>query len=225
MSAATATAHGQPPTVTVAVLAKAPVAGRVKTRLCPPCTPAEAALLARAALEDTIEAVLATDGTRAVVVLDGDGGGWLPLDLPVVAQRRGDLGDRLQGAVDDLGGPVLVLGMDTPQVTPLQLADAVAALLAPGVDAVLGPAADGGYWSIGLRTGRSGLFTGVPMSVDTTAREQRLRLRSLGLSWTELDELRDVDTISDAREVAAGCPSTRFAATLQGVEHRLARGA
>lgn len=198
--------------VALALLAKAPVAGRVKTRLCPPCSPHEAAALARAALEDTLDAMLATPGTKPVVVLDGEPGDWLPDGIPVVAQRSGDLGDRLQGALDDVGGPVLVIGMDTPQVTAPLLTAAATALLTPGTDAVLGPAADGGYWLIGVRAPRPGLFTGVAMSVDTTAQDQRLRLGALGLTWTELDELRDVDGIDDAREVAAAAPRSRFAA-------------
>ena len=200
--------------VALALLAKAPVAGRVKTRLCPPCSPQEAAALARAALEDTLEAMLSTPGTTPVVVLDGEPGDWLPDGIPVVAQRSGDLGDRLQGALDDVGGPVLVIGMDTPQVAAPLLATAASALLAPGTDAVLGPAADGGYWLIGVRAPQPGLFTGVAMSVDTTAYEQRARLRALGLTWTELEVLRDVDGIADAREVAATAPRSRFAAAL-----------
>jgi hypothetical protein len=205
--------------VVLAVLAKAPVPGRVKTRLCPPCSPTEAALLARAALEDTLEAVLRTTGTRPVVVLDGEAGDWLPPGVPVVAQRAGDLAERLQGALDDLGGPVIVVGMDTPQLTPVLLAGAADALLAPGVDAVLGPAADGGYWSIGVRGPCPDLFAGVPMSVDTTARDQRARMRSLGLHWTELTQLRDVDGIADAREVALATPGSRFARALHGFHH------
>lgn len=208
-----------PSHVVLAVLAKAPVPGRVKTRLCPPCSPTEAALLARAALEDTLEAVLATAGTRPVVVLDGEAGDWLPPGVPVVAQRAGDLGDRLQGALDDVGSPVIVVGMDTPQLTPALLAGAATALLAPGVDAVLGPAADGGYWSIGVRGPCPGLFVGVPMSLDTTARDQRARMRELRLRWSELAVLRDVDGIADAREVALATPGSRFARALQGFRH------
>lgn len=198
--------------VALALLAKAPVAGRVKTRLCPPCSPEQAAALARASLEDTLDAMLTTPGTRPVVVLDGEPGDWLPDGIPVVAQRSGDLGDRLQGALDDIGGPVLVIGMDTPQLTSALLSTAKAALLAPGTDAVLGPAADGGYWLIGVRASQPGLFAGVAMSVDSTAHEQRARLGALGLTWTELEVLRDVDGIADARDVAATAPRSRFAA-------------
>ena len=202
----------------LALLAKAPVAGRVKTRLCPPCSPDEAALLARAALEDTLTAMLATAGTRSVVVLDGDPGDWLPPGLPVVAQREGDLADRLQGAVDDVGGPVLIIGMDTPQLTPSVLHRARRSLLAPAIDAVLGPAVDGGFWAIGFKARHPGLFEGVSMSVATTAREQRERLRSLALRWTDLEVMRDVDRMSDARAVALAAPGSRFASALRLVD-------
>jgi hypothetical protein len=208
----------QDPPVILALLAKAPVAGRVKTRLCPPCSPEQAARLAQAALEDTLAAVLGTPGTRPVVVLDGEPGGWLPSGVAVVAQRSGDLAHRLQGTIDDLGGPVVVIGMDTPQLTPSVLGTAVTSLLAPGADAVLGPAADGGYWAIGVRTHHADLFANVTMSVSSTAREQRARLRALRLIWTELGLLRDVDDISDAREVALETPDTRFAQVLRAFD-------
>jgi glycosyltransferase A (GT-A) superfamily protein (DUF2064 family) len=102
-------------------------------------------------------------------------------------------------------------------VTPALLRDALATLAAPGVDAVLGPAADGGYWAIGLRWPDPRVFAGVPMSSDTTGRAQRARLRALGLVTAELPRLRDVDTIADARVVAAAWPRTRFAAELRGI--------
>lgn len=218
MSALRGTGSAESPEVLLAILAKAPVPGHVKTRLCPPCSPDEAALLARAALEDTLEAVLATGSARPVVVLEGEPGDWLPVGVPVVGQRHGDLADRLQGAVDDVGGPVLVIGMDTPQLTPSMLHRATRALLVPGVDAVLGPAVDGGYWAIGVKTPHPALFDGVSMSVETTAQEQRARLRSLGLRWTELAVLRDVDSIDDARAVALATPGCRFAAVLRAID-------
>ncbi len=98
----------------MAVLAKAPVPGRVKTRLCPPLTPAQAAELARAALLDTIEACSASAAREVVVILDGSPRPWMPAGIRVIAQRQGDLGNRLLGAVVDLDGRCLVVGMDTP---------------------------------------------------------------------------------------------------------------
>jgi rSAM/selenodomain-associated transferase 1 len=196
------------------VLAKAPRPGRSKTRLCPPCTPQDAATLARAALADTLDAVLATPASRRGLVLDGPAGDWLPAGFEVVAQRGDGLDERLAHAFADVGGPALLVGMDTPQVTPADLADGLERLMAPGIDAVLGPAADGGYWAIGLREARPRAFLGVPMSTARTGRAQHARLRRLGLRVALLPALRDVDRIADARAVAALAPAGRFARAL-----------
>ena len=196
------------------VLAKAPRAGRSKTRLCPPCTPAEAAALARAALADTLDAVLATPAARRVLVLDGPAGDWVPAGVDVLAQRGDGLDQRLAHAFADVGAPALLIGMDTPQVTPADLADGLTRLLAPGTDAVLGPAPDGGYWAIGLRTADPHAFLGVPMSTARTGRAQLARLRALGLHVALLPALRDVDRIADAHAVAALVPGGRFARAL-----------
>ena len=173
------------------VLAKAPRPGRSKTRLCPPCTPRDAAALARAALADTLDAVLATPAARRVVVLDGPVGDWLAPGVGVVAQRGDGLDERLANAFADVGGPALLVGMDTPQVTP-----------------------DGGYWAIGLRVPQPGAFVGVPMSTAWTGSAQHARLRQLGLRVALLPALRDVDRIADARAVATLAPAGRFARAL-----------
>ena len=201
-------------TAALIVLAKAPRAGRVKTRLCPPCTPAEAAELARAALLDTLAA--APPAGRRVLVLDGEPGPWLPPGWEVLPQRCGGLGDRLAGAFADVAEPALLVGMDTPQVTPALLAAGLARLA--HADAVLGPAPDGGYWAIGLRRADRAVFAGVPMSAARTAAVQRARLAGLGLRTAELPALRDVDTIADARLVARAAPAGRFAAALAAIE-------
>lgn len=200
------------------VIAKAPVPGRVKTRLCPPCTPQQAAALAEAALADTLAAVAATPVARRVCALDGEPGPWLPDGIEVLAQRGDGLGARLAAAFDDVGGAALLIGMDTPQVTPAQLGAALAALRAPGADAVLGLAPDGGYWAIGLRTPDPSVFAGVPMSTALTGAAQQARLLETGRRVRLLPELRDVDTIADARTVAAAAPDGCFAAALRDVE-------
>ena len=198
------------------VIAKAPLAGRSKTRLTPPCTPEQAAALAGAALADTLAAVAATPAQRRVVVLDGEPGAWLPAGLEVIAQRGGGLGERLAAAFLDVGGPALIVGMDTPQLTPALLAQALAELR--GADAVLGAAPDGGYWAIGLRRADDAVFAGVPMSEPTTCAVQRERLCALGLQTRELPALRDVDEIDDALAVAALAPDTRFARALAAMD-------
>jgi rSAM/selenodomain-associated transferase 1 len=196
----------------LAVIAKAPVAGRSKTRLMPPCTPEQAAALAAAALADTLAALLATPADRYVVVLEGGAGGpWVDSRFDVIAQRGDGLAERLAAAFADIGEPALVVGMDTPQVSPVQLTDAIDRLAT--ADAVLGPAPDGGYWTIGLQQADDEVFEGVPMSVPATCAAQRARLHELGLTTRELSSLRDVDDIDDASAVAALAPQTQFART------------
>ena len=198
------------------MIAKAPVAGRSKTRLTPPCTPHQAAVLAEAALADTLAAVAATPGERHVVVLEGEPGAWLPPGFEVIAQRGHGLGERLAAAFSDVGCPALVVGMDTPQVTPARLAQALAELR--DADAVIGGAPDGGYWAIGLQRADDAVFAGVQMSEPSTCDVQRERLRELGLQTRELPRLRDVDDIADAYAVAACAPATRFARTLAAMD-------
>lgn len=213
---------------TYLVIAKAPVAGRSKTRLTPPCTPEQAAALAEAALSDTLAAVAAAPAGRRVIVLEGTPGPWLPDGFEVLPQRGDGLDERLAAAFQDAaadatGGAVLV-GMDTPQVTADDLADAWAALRSDGTDAVLGHAPDGGYWAVGLRVQDPALFVGLPMSTAHTGRDQEARLRAHGRSVALLRERRDVDLIDDAREVAALAPATRFARLLTEVDARSTAG-
>lgn len=130
-------------TAALLVFAKSPVPGRSKTRLCPPCTPREAARLAEAALACTLAAAARAPAPRRVVVLDGEPDGWLPRGFEVIPQRGNSMDERLSAAFADAGGPALLIGMDTPQVSPQLLSSALAALAEPGVDAVLGKAADG----------------------------------------------------------------------------------
>jgi rSAM/selenodomain-associated transferase 1 len=203
------------------VIAKAPVPGRVKTRLCPPCTAAQAAVLARAALADTLAAVAATPASRRLLTLDGKPGPWLPDGFEVVPQPSGGLGDRLADAFTRAGGPAFLIGMDTPQVSPALLRHASRQLAR--ADAVLGPAADGGYWGIGLRRPDPAVFAGVPMSTPRTGRAQRERLAALGLSVHDLPTLRDVDTFADASAVAALVPAgSAFATAVAALELRAA---
>ncbi len=198
------------PQAQLLVLAKEPRPGRTKTRLSPPLTPAQCAQVADASLRDTLAAVAATPALARTVVLDGAPGDWLPAGVDVLPQRGGTLGDRLDGAFADAFAarplPLLLVGMDTPQVTPALLARALDDLLRPGTDAVLGLAEDGGWWALGLRAPQPGAFDGVPMSTDRAGAAQRARLDALGLRTTGLPVLRDVDLVADLTAVAASLP-------------------
>ena len=214
----------RPPRGTVVVIAKEPVPGRVKTRLCPPFRAVEAAQLAEAALRDTLAAVGRARCARRVVALDGRAGRWLPDGFDVVAQRPGGLDERLDAVLGHASGPTVVVGMDTPQITP-SLLDHALAQLCDGSDAVLGPAHDGGYWLVGLATPRPDAVRGVPMSTPRTAQAQLARVAQLGLGYALLTPLRDVDTATDAAAVAAGAPTTAFAAALRRCTTRAAGAA
>ncbi|MBT2422761.1 DUF2064 domain-containing protein [Streptomyces sp. ISL-22] len=192
---------------TLLVIAKEPRPGRVKTRLTPPFTPEQAAVLAEAALADTLDAVARTPARRRVLVLDGAPGPWLPPGFEVVPQCAGGLDERLAEAFAGCDGPALLVGMDTPQVTPELLTVDWA-----DCDAYFGPAEDGGFWALGLAEPDPARLRGVPMSTPHTGAVQRARLG--GLRVRDLPLLRDVDTAYDADLVAEAAPGGHFAAAL-----------
>jgi uncharacterized protein len=200
------------------VVAKAPVAGLAKTRLCPPATPEEAADIAAAALLDTLDAVFAVPGTTPVVAFTGDltrasRRAEITESLnraTVIPQRGKDFADRLANAHGDIAelGPVLQIGMDTPQVTPQLLIGAIEQL--QDLDAVLGHAADGGWWALGLRDPlQAQALRQVPMSRNDTGDLTYEVLSHLRIG--HLPVLSDVDTMSDAVQVASTMTTGRFA--------------
>ncbi|HEX5616620.1 MAG TPA: DUF2064 domain-containing protein [Acidimicrobiia bacterium] len=206
--------------VTIVVMAKAPMAGHVKTRLTPPCTPADAATIARAALEDTVVAALAAGCRRPVVAIDRPQL-WRDERVDVLAQRGDGLDERIAAVFAELPGSVLLVGMDTPQVAPSTLRSAATRLVDGPEDAVLGRAPDGGFWAVGLRVSDPRPFLGVPMSTARTGAVQRSRLDAHGYTVAELPQVRDVDTWVDACAVARAAPHTAFAAAVSAVHDRL----
>ncbi|MFI6463150.1 DUF2064 domain-containing protein [Streptomyces sp. NPDC050538] len=203
---------------TLLVIAKEPLPGRVKTRLTPSFTPEEAAALAEASLVDTLHVVLATPARRRVLVLAGAPGPWLPPGFAVVPQCDGGLDERLAAAFAGCDGPALLIGMDTPQVTPELLT-----VDFTDCDAYFGPAEDGGFWALGLADPDPALLRGVPMSTPTTGAVQRARLTAAGLRVHDLPSLRDVDTAHDAELVATEAPEGRFAGELARLRAAVAR--
>ena len=205
----------------VIVIAKEPLPGRVKTRLTPPFTPVEAAALAEAALADTLAAVADATVTRRVLALEGEPGRWLPPGFDVIGQRGGGLDERIAWALADAraswSAPVVLIGMDTPQVTPALLAAAAEPLTSGAADATFGMAEDGGFWLLGLREIDPALVLGVPMSRPDTGARQLRRLVEGGLRVLPLPALTDVDTADEAERVAALLPGSRFAACLRAL--------
>jgi glycosyltransferase A (GT-A) superfamily protein (DUF2064 family) len=202
----------------VIVLAKAPVAGRVKTRLCPPCTPSQAAAVAAAALADTLDVVAAARVDRRILAVDGVFEG--PPGWDVVPQRGESLGARIARAFADSyrpGTATVLVGMDTPQLSIKDVEVMFRQLVVPGgPGAVLGPAVDGGWWALGLRDGRhAAVLDGIVTSTATTGVETRQALRRRGLRVAPLRTLTDVDSATDAHVVSALCPpGSRFRAAV-----------
>ncbi|MFF0490223.1 DUF2064 domain-containing protein [Nocardia sp. NPDC004068] len=210
---------------TLLVVAKAPIAGFAKTRLTPPLAPREAARLAADALLDTLAAVRASGARHAVVAWTGDLSRAEHADeiatalreFTVVPQRGDGFGERLANAHADaarFGLPVVQIGMDTPQADAETLGAAARLLLVTG-DTVLGLAADGGWWALGLSDPRPArLLTEVPMSTDRTGELTRNMLRRCGFPVHALPVLTDVDHYRDALTVAAQSDG-RFAHTVR----------
>ncbi|MFI9361579.1 DUF2064 domain-containing protein [Kitasatospora sp. NPDC053057] len=164
---------------------------------------------------------------RRLLVLDGVAGGWLPPGWEVVPQCGSGLDQRLAAAFAHAArlapeAPALLVGMDTPQLDAAALAEPLSAARRPGVDAWYGPAADGGFWALGLARPTARLAArvlhGVPMSTPGTGGALLRRLAEARLTVRHLPLLTDVDTVDDARQVAAEAPASRFAARLRTVD-------
>ncbi|GIF52073.1 hypothetical protein Afe04nite_66120 [Asanoa ferruginea] len=219
----------------VLVVAKAPVPGLAKTRLCPPATLRQAAEVARAALLCTAAAVRAATRTPVLAHTGSFGDAVGPAGLRRVfagwrrLPQRGDgLAERLANAHADVavtlpGQPVVQIGMDTPQVTAALLGAALRKL--DDTDAVIGPAADGGWWAVGFRDPtHAAALRDVPMSTATTFDHTRAAIAARGLRITELPTLTDVDDWPAAHAVARLIPDTAFARVVGRVAARLPRG-
>lgn len=214
------------PPPTLLVIAKAPVPGRVKTRLTPPCTPEQAAALAEAALVDTLHTLATVPAGQRLLVLDGEPGNWLPPGWRVVPQTTGGLDRRLAAAFAHAArsaptAPALLVGMDTPQLTAPMLAEPLSPAARAGADAWYGPATDGGFWALGLARPTAELarhlLVDLPMSTAGTGPALLGRLADAGLAVVRLPELTDVDTPPDAHQVAAAAPDSRFADCLRSL--------
>ena len=215
---------------TIAVVAKECLPGRVKTRLSPPFTPEQAAHLAQACVDDTLETVSSvaarlapTAPVRRVLFFDGTDVPASADGFEVVPQVAGGLDERLAHLFDVSDGPTVLIGMDTPQVDG-DLLTRLCSDWPDGVDAWFGAAEDGGFWLLGLREPTGSLLRGVPMSVPTTGAQTRARLTDAGLTVVDVVELLDVDSATDAARVAALAPNGRLAAALAGLWARWADG-
>jgi uncharacterized protein len=192
--------------VGIAVLAKSPIAGTVKTRLAMMLGVEGATRLHERFVERTVAA--AAEAATGPVTLWGSPDERHPyfhdlaqrFSLTLLRQPDGDLGERMHAAIAHGAGPTVVVGTDCPLMNATHLRDA-AEVLRGGSDAVVFPADDGGYVLIGLSRPVPELFTDMAWSTDGVMMETRQRLRHLGLGWREPAHLWDVDRPSDVRRM------------------------
>jgi len=175
------------------IMAKQPRAGAVKTRLCPPLTPAQAEALYSA---------------------------FLPDSFVLLPQRGANLGERLSNLPAQaraLGfAAVAMISSDSPTLPPALVARAFAELARPAVDVVLGPCTDGGYYLIGLHAPQPALFTGITWSTDQVTTQTLAAAAGAGLRVALLPPWYDTDTADDLIRLQvdladdpAGAPHTR----------------
>ena len=186
-------------------MAKAPIAGAVKTRLVPPLTPAEAAALHTCFLRDmatNIAAVTAEHRAEGFVVYTPHGAkaafdGILPERFEFLAQRGESLGARLCNATDDLlkegYSSVCLINSDSPTLPGSMLDRVIEALASDGDRVVLGAADDGGYYLIGLKQAHRNLFERIAWSTADVLAHTLERAAEIGLEVEMLPRWYDVD--------------------------------
>jgi len=189
------------------IFAKAPIPGEVKTRLCPPLDPDEAASLHGTLVLDAIERTKGLQGIALYVagtpdlahpffkVMEGRYGARL------LSQSGPDLGSRMKQAMQDAfdqgAQEVLLTGTDLPALPRAHLIEALK--LIKSHDVVLGPTADGGYYLIGLRKMTPAPFEGIAWSTGAVFAETKKKIEAAGLSLGLLPECRDLDTLDDLK--------------------------
>jgi uncharacterized protein len=197
--------------VAVAIMAKAPKAGAVKTRLCPPLSPEEAASLYECFLRDKVAQVRTLPGTSGAIAFTPDDSRSLFEELApgfrLVAQRGDDLGSRLLNTLDTLlrdgDAAAVAIDSDTPNLPTDFLRQAVDLLASRVPDVVLGPSDDGGYYLIGMRHPWPMLFDNMPWSTPAVLPETLRRAEAKGLRVVCLPPWFDVDTPADLERLIA----------------------
>jgi rSAM/selenodomain-associated transferase 1 len=198
---------GAPGLCALAVMTKAPQAGRVKTRLVPPLTPEEAAELNKCFLRDTVAAISnacseAGTAARGIAVYTPVGAesaysGILPHDFSLLPQRGEKFGERLYFAVEDLFNcgfdSVCLIDSDSPTVPTENFQQAVELLNMSEDRVVLGPSDDGGYYLIGVKKPHRHLFEQIDWSTDSVLNQTIQRATGIGLELKLLPTGYDID--------------------------------
>lgn len=211
------------PETAFVVVAKAPVAGKVKTRLCPPLTFQQAAALYQGFLLDTIEIALQVPASVVKVVCPAQAdatflASFLPLQVGYIVQTETGLSNALTTAFEQCleAGyqKVFCISSDNPTLPLAYLVEALSKMAE--ADLVLGPSEDGGYYLIGAKAGHPALFTDMIWSTDTVLTETleracQVRLRTALLPiWYDLDTGKELARfIKELAQSAAGARHTR----------------
>ena len=206
------------------IFVKEPVAGRVKTRLCPPLLPEESAALYAVAMRETIERFCAAG--FAVVLFHAGSAGYFEdafPDLPLWPQHAGDLGQRMDEALTLLLATgcraAALIGSDSPDLPVEQVESAFTALAEH--DAVTIPAGDGGYVLIGTSRPCPELFKGIPWSTDSVSALTRTRAGESGICYSQVGGWDDVD---DRQSLAALVARSPQSATARYICEKLPHG-
>jgi len=187
--------------VTIAILAKAPIPGLTKTRLIPSIGAHAAAILQECLTERTVATARAAAVGAVTLWCAPDPSHPSFRDLvtrhavTLKRQPNGDLGARMLAAMAASGHSTVVIGTDCPAFTADNLRVAAHALR--DADVVLIPAEDGGYVLIGARAAHPQLFSGIAWGTPKVLAETRARIAALSLKAVELPALWDLDTEAD----------------------------
>lgn len=186
------------------VMARAPEAGRVKTRMQPVLSPAQCAGLYEAFVRDAIDLAVSMEGFIPFLAYTPAGSKTvfkrlIPADIELIPQTGNDLGQVMDGLILSLllrkFSPVILIGSDIPVLQPRTINRALAAL--QRADVCFGPSCDGGYYLIGAKKPVSALFQDVPWSTPGVLKVTEEKATSAGLKTVLLEELGDVDTVED----------------------------
>ena len=195
----------------LAIFAKAPVAGQVKTRLCPPLTPEQAADLCRCFLLDTVERMCGLEAVQVFLAITPADSqplfrSLLPFPVRYQPQRGASLGERQMNTLHDLLAAgfsrAVLIGSDIPSLPVAHVQAAFRRLEDPGCDAVFGPSRDGGYYLVGVREVHRPLFENIAWSTPQVLQQTLEQARKHGYRVALVPSWYDVDTPQDLLRLA-----------------------
>jgi uncharacterized protein len=200
------------------VMAKQPERGKVKTRIAAVLGDDRAAELCRCALDDTLALALSVaDVAHVLSYAPSTGAGrhyfeQAAPDFALIPQQGATLGERISGTLAALledHSSVVLIGSDSPDLPEEFITRAFEILRGP-TEVVLGPANDGGYYLLGVRSMQPTLFEGINWSTAVVAQQTRVRAAEAGLQMADLPPWHDLDTVADLQAlIAPGAPRTR----------------